>query len=108
MSEAARLCSPGLVRITFSPEMARLVYAGKKCCTTRRKAKAKPGDVFPLYGWRYRVLDVIAMPLQQVVNDLHRLEGFDHPAGLSETIAALYPDLEGDDEVFVHFFAREG
>ena len=95
-----------LVDLKFSPEMARAVIAGKKCCTSRRERKGWPGDEFELEGARFRILDVMALTYNQVCVHLFRCEGVPDSIALVTVIERIYGDLSPETPLFVHFFAR--
>ena len=94
------------VALRFSPEMAIAACYGNKCCTTRAERKAGPGDEFAIGGFRFRVLDVVRLPLHRVVSEFYRLEGFASPADCADAIRGFYPGLEPVSPVWVHYFAR--
>lgn len=96
----------GEVQIRFSPEMAYAAIAGHKCCTSRREMKGDPGDEFDIGGIRFRLLDVLTMPVRDITEKLYRLEGFKSHFTCSQTLHYLYPGMSGSDSLWVHFFAR--
>lgn len=94
------------ITLRFSPAMAIAACYGVKCCTTRRDKKAEPGDEFSIGGFRFRVLEVLQIPLHRVAGELYRLEGFECPSDCAAAIRVFYPELEPISPVWVHFFAR--
>jgi len=96
----------GEVQIRFSPEMAHAALEGRKCCTSRRDLKGLPGDLFDIDGSRFRILHVSRERVNDIVLQFSRLEGFHLSTTCKETLNALYPDLDGRDYLYVHFFAR--
>ncbi len=90
----------------FTPENALSVVYGHKCSTVRRKPKAEPGDVFPVGEFRYRVLDVMPMPVHRIVGEFYHCEGFATPGDCMAGLQAVYPDVELITTLWLHFFAR--
>jgi hypothetical protein len=94
------------IDLPFSAEMARAVTEGRKCCTSRRDLKGMPGDFFELEGARFRILNVSRERAADIALNFCRLEGFRDTQECREALHEIYPDLEGRDFLYVHFFAR--
>jgi len=94
------------IELKFSPAMAIAACYGVICCTTRRDKKAGPGDEFSIGGFRFRVLEVMRIPLHRAIGEFYRLEGFECPGDCAADLRECYPDLHLYESVWAHFFAR--
>jgi len=63
----------------FHPDMAQLLLAGKKHCTTRSKKLGEPGDTFELKGQTFQIATVREEKFAVIMYDFYRCEGFFSP-----------------------------
>lgn len=94
------------IDLRFSHLPAIAACYGFKCCTTRTEKQGEPDDEFCIGGFRFRVLDVVRLPLHRVVSELYRLEGFECPGDCAATLNEYDPELDPISLVWVHYFAR--
>ena len=95
------------IDIPFSPRMAEAALAGRKIATTRSHRKGDPGDIFPIEGVWFVLVDVMPTILLQVKINFYKLEGFSSPGAFEEYWRELHDDTWVDTaEKYTHFFAR--
>jgi hypothetical protein len=109
------------IELPFSREMAIAAIEGKKVATTRSEPKGDYGDTFEVghpdvpksesckyfATPKFRILDILPRPLDDVKSMYFRLEGFDSPVAFEKTWRSLHRGhYVGDKEYYVHFFAR--
>jgi hypothetical protein len=100
------------IELSFSDEMKRLVFEGKKTATTRIRKKGQIGDTFRVRNRLYEILDIEILPWNEVVSDnkalfeLSMKEGFGAATNYIEKIESIYPCLKKDPTNFVaiHYF----
>ena len=93
--------------IPFSPKMAEAALAGRKIATTRSTRKGNPGDIFPIEGVWFILVDVMPTILLQVKVNFYKLEGFTAPSAFEEYWRELHDDTWSDTATkYTHFFAR--
>lgn len=94
------------ILLKFSPEMAYAAIVGQKCCTARDEIKGERGDIFEIGGVPFRVLGVLAVRAKRVALEFFGQEGFEDTESCSAALQTIYPEVGGEDFLFVHFFAR--
>lgn len=68
------------ITLTFTEEMWKRIYQGKKICTCRESAHGTRGDTFEdPRGNKYRILEVIPTKLKKAIETYYSLEGFGSP-----------------------------
>lgn len=96
-----------LITLTFSREMQRAIFEGRKCCTTRSEPKGKIGDTFTLLNRTYQIVDIRRQSLAYVAEFLYRQEGFDSPEAFTAFLTQLHPGgFSLTWGYYVHWFAR--
>lgn len=60
----------------FHPEMAQLLLAGKKHCTTRSEKIGEPGDTFEIKGVMFRIDTVRSEKFGVISYSFYDCEGF--------------------------------
>lgn len=103
------------ITLTFTPEMERLIYQGKKICTIRENRHGARGDTFKdSRGNQYDLIAVIPTKLKQAIDIYYQLEGFDSPRELFDYWCKI-KDIDENNRydftrayhnkpAFVHFF----
>ena len=109
------------IDLPFSKEMAIAAIQGRKVATTRSEPKGDNGDTFEIWHPdvpksesckyfatpKFRILDILPRPLDDVKLMYFRLEGFATPNDFETTWKKLHRGhYSGDKEYYVHFFAR--
>lgn len=98
-----------LITLKFSPEVAKLVLQGRKCCTTRDEIKGIPGDIFKLNDRVYRIVAVIGpLKIRDMILPIVKMEGFNQYYQLYDELGKYYPQLNPDFLVYYHLFAYVG
>jgi len=64
----------------FHPDMAQLLLARKKQCTSREKKLGEIGDWFELKGLRFQFTNVWQETFGEIADKFYRCEGFFSPA----------------------------
>ena len=93
-----------LINLKFSPEMEELILQGKKCCTTRDEIKAESGDVFRVRNRLYRIVG-IQIDDYEFIDRYYNLDGFNSVDEYLDTIDKIYPEINPEGDMFIHFFA---
>lgn len=101
---------PAIVKVAlpFQPQWRALVLAGTKTTTVRTKRYGAPGDTFELDGASFALTAVDAVPLREARDRTWRDEGMRSPEEFERVWAQNHPTrgFRGDDQVWVHRFAR--
>ena len=94
------------IEIPFRADMREAIIEGRKCCTSRRSCKGRPGDTFAIGTRTYRLTAVRRHQLHYVASALYKDEGVDSPAEFGTLWAEIYPVRERDPYqlVWVHHF----
>lgn len=97
-----------LVRLPFQPRWRPLVLRGAKTTTVRTKRYGEPGDEFELEGARFRLVEVVQMPLRAARERWWREEGMSGPDEFERVWAENHPTRgwRDDDQAWVHRFER--
>lgn len=93
-----------LIDLKFSPEMEDLVIQGMKICTTRTERKGDVGDLFKVRDRWYRIVGIEADSFEYI-QAWHLLEGFETPEEFGDKLMEYYPNLDCEDELYLHWFA---
>jgi len=84
------------------------VLAGTKTTTVRTKRHGEAGDEFDLEGARFRLVEVVGLPLAKARDVAWRDEGMESPEEFEEVWAQNHPTrgFRGEDHVWLHRFTR--
>ena len=93
------------ITLSFTPDMARAINEGRKCCTSRREPKCKIGDTFGVDGRTYRIISVNIHTKSWIFCHLYRHEGFSSRSECRAFLNQVYPKLGHCDDLYVHYFA---
>lgn len=95
------------ISLRFLPRYEDWILSGRKVCTTRMKAKGRPGDTFTVQGRRFELVAVI--PIRPIMaHSLYRAEGYDGANLFVEDLRIIYPTIRADDILWTHFFRPWG
>jgi hypothetical protein len=96
----------GIIKISFKPEMAQLIYEGNKTCTSRNKCCGKVGDIFKIKDKSFKITEILDFDLDTVAYFFFNYEGFENSKQFIEYWNKLYPKemFHPNKSVIVHFF----
>ena len=94
------------ISMKFNPEFIPLILNGKKIVTTRLKQKGLPGDKFTVDDQKFCIKGVGILKLYLVLKQ-YRSEGFSSATAFYETLKRIYPEIDLDSVVYVHYFCSD-
>lgn len=102
--------TPKKVFIPFRPDMTKAVLEERKCCTSRTKRYAEPGDWFDLGRHRFKITAVERIELDTVAHILFKEEGVESPQEFIDLWEEIHPGRGFDplQKVWTHFFEEVG
>lgn len=95
-------------RLPFTPEMTAAILEGRKTATSRTSRYGTAGDVVESPAGPLLLLWVRRLPLEQIANEHHELEGFDTPEGFRDIWIRLHQRAgwRPAEKVWFHRFER--